>query len=112
MMKARASTLLQRLPGPVSTQWPDGQRFIEAMRHGSMSVEIYAPIGVDPQTPHDQDELYFVQTGRGTLRIGHEVHAFEAGDCLFVAAGVEHRFEAFTPDFSTWVVFWGPKGGE
>ena len=36
----------------------------------------------------------------------------EAGDCLFVAAGVEHRFETFSNDFSTWDVFWGPKGGE
>jgi hypothetical protein len=31
---------------------------------------------------------------------------------FFVAAHVEHRFEQFSPDFVTWVVFWGPKGGE
>lgn len=27
-------------------------------------------------------------------------------------AGAEHRFVEFTPDFATWVVFWGPPGGE
>jgi len=31
---------------------------------------------------------------------------------LFVPAGVEHRFEHFSEDFSTWVVFYGPRGGE
>jgi len=34
------------------------------------------------------------------------------GDVLFVAAGVEHRFLNISDDFSAWVVFWGPKGGE
>jgi hypothetical protein len=31
---------------------------------------------------------------------------------LFVPAGHEHRFEDFTPDFATWVIFYGPDGGE
>jgi hypothetical protein len=31
---------------------------------------------------------------------------------LFVAAGVEHRFEAFTEDFALWRVFYGAQGGE
>ena len=111
-MKARATNLLPQLPGPETPRWPQGEPFIEAMRHGSMSVELYAPKNHDLQTPHEQDELYFIHTGRGTLRIGTERHSFEPGDCLFVAAGVDHCFESFSEDFSTWVVFWGPKGGE
>jgi hypothetical protein len=31
---------------------------------------------------------------------------------LFAPAGLVHRFEEFSDDFATWVVFWGPKGGE
>jgi uncharacterized protein YjlB len=31
---------------------------------------------------------------------------------LFVPAGTTHRFEDFSADFATWVVFWGPQGGE
>lgn len=34
------------------------------------------------------------------------------GDALFVAAHVPHHFEGMSEDFVTWVVFWGPKGGE
>jgi len=31
---------------------------------------------------------------------------------LFVPAGIEHRFENFTSDFATWVIFYGKEGGE
>jgi hypothetical protein len=31
---------------------------------------------------------------------------------MFVAAGVEHRFEDFTDDLAVWVMFYGPEGGE
>lgn len=37
---------------------------------------------------------------------------FQQGDLLFVAAGIPHRFEEFTDDFRTWVIFFGPKGGQ
>lgn len=50
--------------------------------------------------------------GAGTLRIGDAVAPFKAGSCCFVAAGVSHCFESFSADFTTWVVFWGPRGGE
>jgi hypothetical protein len=36
----------------------------------------------------------------------------EAHDVLFAAAGERHRFERISPDFTTWVVFCGPEGGE
>jgi mannose-6-phosphate isomerase-like protein (cupin superfamily) len=111
-MKATASDLLSKLPGPVSAQWPQGERFARAFAHGSMSVEFYAPLGCDPQTPHTQDELYFVHAGTGEIVIAGERHTCAPGDVFFVAAGIEHRFENFSSDFSTWVVFWGPQGGE
>lgn len=111
-MKITANDLQAQLPGKVSPQWPLGERFVQGLRHGSMSVEFYAPLGTDPQTPHSQDELYFIHSGTGVLMIAGEAHSFAPGTCFFVAAGVDHRFENFSPDFSTWVVFWGPAGGE
>lgn len=77
-----------------------------------MSVEIYKPAGIDPQTPHLQDELYVVISGTGEfLNAGNRL-PFQPGDMLFVPAGIEHRFENFSEDFATWVVFYGPDGGE
>ena len=111
-VKATVEELLSRIPGPVTVECPMGERFAVALAHGTMSVEYYAPVGHDPQTPHEQDEVYFIHRGTGELLIDGERHSFKPGDCLFVAANVEHRFENFSTDFGTWVVFWGPKGGE
>jgi len=111
-MLARSSELLRRLPGPRSAKWPDGERFIEAFRHGTLIVELYAPRGNDPQDPHDRDEVYFVISGSGEFAHAGERKSFVAGDALFVAAQEEHRFENFSPDFAAWVVFYGPPGGE
>ena len=111
-MHATASELLRSLPGKATEKWPNGEPFISAFTHGTMSVELYAPVGVDLQTPHTQDELYFIHTGRGEFVIDEERQSFGPGSAFFVPAGVEHRFENFTADFSTWVVFWGPQGGE
>jgi mannose-6-phosphate isomerase-like protein (cupin superfamily) len=111
-MKANVADLLRRLPGKRSERWPEGERFVGAFAHGTMSVELYAPRGSDPQQPHAQDELYFIHAGTGHFVQAGERQAFAAGDCFFVAAGVPHRFEDFSADFAAWVVFWGPEGGE
>lgn len=91
---------------------PGSRRYAEPFTHGTMRLGLYAPVGTDPQQPHEQDELYFVSSGSGTFRHGSTSCTFAAGDALFVAAGVEHRFEDFSDDFCAWVVFWGPPGGE
>ena len=90
----------------------DGLRFHYPIHHGTMRVGVYAPRGEDLQTPHDQDELYIVVDGAGTLVRGDERIEFKPGDALFVPAGMPHHFERFGDDFVTWVVFWGPRGGE
>ncbi|MFK7904933.1 MAG: GNAT family N-acetyltransferase, partial [Chitinophagales bacterium] len=90
----------------------DGQFFLETLEHGSMSVEIYQPQKIDLQQPHKQDELYVVYSGSGTFYNDGVRHPFKTGDVLFAPAGAEHRFEDFTEDFITWVIFYGPQGGE
>lgn len=86
--------------------------FVLLFRHGTLEVEFYRPEGVDRQTPHARDEVYVVVSGSGTFVSGGTRRPFEPGEVLFVPAGVEHRFEDFTPDFATWVFFYGPEGGE
>jgi mannose-6-phosphate isomerase-like protein (cupin superfamily) len=112
-MTERASSIrlspadaLAQLPGPI------GERFVGVFRHGSLEVEYYAPRGEDPQDPHTRDEVYVVVSGHGEFVHEGERSTFARGDCLFVAAGVEHRFENFSDDFGAWVFFYGPEGGE
>jgi mannose-6-phosphate isomerase-like protein (cupin superfamily) len=97
---------LARLPGP------GGERFVELFRHSSLTIELYAPRGIDPQAPHTRDEVYAVVRGSGWFRNGNDRHRFGPGDVLFVPAGVLHRFEEFTDDMVVWVFFYGPEGGE
>lgn len=89
-----------------------GGEFTTLFRHGTLEVEIYRPVGIDKQQPHRRDELYVVISGTGTFEHGREQKAFGPGDVLFVEAGLPHRFVDFTPDFATWVFFYGPDGGE
>ena len=93
-----------------------GRRSAPLMQHGLMSLRYYKIPNPDPQTPHDQDELYFVTQGSGMFvrenaRENVRV-AFGVGDILFVKAQENHRFEDCTPKTEVWVVFYGPKGGE
>jgi mannose-6-phosphate isomerase-like protein (cupin superfamily) len=53
-----------------------------------------------------------VISGTGTFAKGQEQTAFKPGGAIFVEAGAEHAFTDFRSDFATWVIFWGPKGGE
>ena len=90
----------------------DGEDFWIGLRHESMRAELFAPIGEDTQQPHDQDELYIVLRGSGTFERDGVLADIAAGDVFFVEAGARHRFARFSDDFATWVVFWGPEGGE
>lgn len=115
-MKADVLQLLAALPQGASERYPHGTPFVTALRHGTMSVELFAPasagLGRDIQQPHTQDELYVVQRGTSGFWLDGQPLKAAAGDVLFVPAGVPHRFENFSHDFLTWVVFYGPHGGE
>ena len=91
---------------------PGGERAISCLRRGSLEVKLSRPLPPNQQTPHAQDELYIIVHGRGVLFHEGKRDPFEAGDCLFVAAGTDHRVEDFSEDLAVWVVFYGPSGGE
>ena len=105
-MQVTLTEALRRVPDA------PGKRFSVVLEHGTLSVEIYAPRGADPQTPHTRDELYVVMSGSGQFVNGERRHPFGSGDVLFVPAGVPHRFEDFSDDLAVWVIFYGPEGGE
>jgi mannose-6-phosphate isomerase-like protein (cupin superfamily) len=104
--KIELADALRRLPGP------QGERSVALYEHGSLVVKLYAPRGHDPQTPHSQDEIYVVASGVGEFVCEGARQTFAPHDVLFVAAGVEHRFENFSDDFAVWVFFYGQEGGE
>ena len=86
--------------------------FIKLFSHGSLEVEMYKPENIDLQQPHTRDEVYVVARGNGQFINGEDRHPVGPGEVLFVPAGVAHKFVDFSADFSTWVFFYGPEGGE
>jgi mannose-6-phosphate isomerase-like protein (cupin superfamily) len=111
-LRASLPALLARLPGCSTATWPEGEPFVDALRHGSMSVEVFAPRGTDRQAPHAQDELYIVASGQARFAHKGIITEAVAGDVLFVPAGDPHHFLDMSADFVTWVIFWGPESGE
>jgi len=61
--------------------------------------------GTDRQKPHDQDELYYIVSGRGRFLVDGERVDAGPGMVIFVKAGVEHRFEEISEDLSVLVFF-------
>jgi mannose-6-phosphate isomerase-like protein (cupin superfamily) len=88
-----------------------GQSSVSLFQHGDANVLLFVPLDQDTQQAHQRDELYVVQAGQGIFKRGGETVRFDAGDVLFVPAGVPHRFASFSADFRAWVIFFGPEGG-
>ena len=86
--------------------------FAVMMKHGNMTIEYFAPQEVDTQTPHKQDEIYVIIKGHSTFYRNGERISCKKNDILFVPARMEHYFENFSDDFATWVIVYGPDGGE
>ena len=84
-----------------------GKRYLEFLRIPALSAGLYALSagGSDQQTPHKQDEMYFVVSGRARMRIGSEDQPVSAGSVIFVEAGVEHRFYDIAEDLQVLVFF-------
>jgi mannose-6-phosphate isomerase-like protein (cupin superfamily) len=84
-----------------------GELWAEFLRVPAMSAGVYRlrTGQEDPQTPHHEDEVYYVVSGRAVLRVGDAELAAVPGAVLFVEAGAEHRFERITEDLTLLVIF-------
>ena len=91
---------------------PPGNLAVPIFSHGTLVAELYSPAGHDAQQPHPRDEVYVIARGHGLFFDGAERLEVTSGSFIFVPAGRQHRFERFSPDFSVWVFFYGPEGGE
>jgi len=89
-----------------------GEHSASVLQRGSLNLKLSLPIAPNRQTPHRQDEIYVIIRGQGILWHDGKRDSFGPGDVMFIAAGTEHHFEAFTDDLAVWVVFYGPDGGE
>ncbi len=84
-----------------------GKLYLEFLRVPAMSAGVYVlPAGgTDPQSPHKEDEMYYIVRGRARMRVGAEDRAIGEGSVIFVGAGVEHRFHDIEDELVVLVFF-------
>jgi mannose-6-phosphate isomerase-like protein (cupin superfamily) len=84
-----------------------GELYHEFLRRRSMSLGLYVlDAGAeDPQSPHAEDEVYYVLSGRARITADGEQRAVGPGSVIFVAAGVDHRFHSIEERLELLVVF-------
>ena len=99
------------LEGLRATHTAAGRLYHEFLRVPALSTGIYVlPAGGDdPQSPHREDEIYYVIAGRGRFTMGAGPDADDIavgpGDVLYVANEVEHRFHAIAEELTVLVLF-------
>jgi len=62
-----------------------------------LEIGVYVLVAPEPdrQQPHEDDEVYYVLEGRGTLDVEGETVELQQGHAVFVPAHAEHRFSAY-----------------
>lgn len=86
-----------------------GRPYHEIARSHDLSVGLYViPAGgEDHQSPHTEDEAYYIVSGAGRITVGEEDRAVAAGTVVFVPADVVHRFHDISAELVVLVAF-GP----
>ncbi len=97
------------LAGVAAAQQIAGQPWHEFFRTPALSMGLYVlPAGSDDgQSPHAQDEVYYVVSGRGVLRVENIDQPVLPGSILYVAAHAAHHFHAIEEEL-TLLVFFAP----
>jgi mannose-6-phosphate isomerase-like protein (cupin superfamily) len=71
-------------------------------------VLVLKPGEEDTQTPHDSDEVYYVISGNGYLKIKDKDYKVSKDKLFFVAKDVEHFFHGNTKELKVLYFFGGP----
>ena len=106
---ARAFSLEQLM----AERQASGREWLEFLRVESLSMGVYhlKKGATDTQSPHRQDEVYYVATGRAVLAVDGRDYPVEPGSVVFVKANAKHRFHSIIEDLTT-LVFFAPAETE
>jgi mannose-6-phosphate isomerase-like protein (cupin superfamily) len=94
----------------LSSQRTDSNKaYLEFLKVPDLSMGLYVlPAGgTDPQSPHTEDEVYYVVSGVAQIKVADEDRAVGAGSIVYVAKNVEHRFHSIEEELTV-IVFFAP----
>ena len=93
----------------ISKRKESDKLYLEFLKVPDLSMGLYVlPAGgVDPQSPHTEDEVYYVVSGKAQIQVADENCAVQAGSIVYVAKNVEHRFHSIEEELTV-IVFFAP----
>ena len=97
------------LPQLISQRAATNKLYLEFLKVPDLSMGLYVlPAGgTDPQSPHTEDEVYYVVSGKAQIQVANEDRAVQAGSIVYVAKNVEHRIHSIEEELTV-IVFFAP----
>jgi mannose-6-phosphate isomerase-like protein (cupin superfamily) len=81
--------------------------YLEFLNVSALNCGVYflAAGSTDMQSPHDDDEVYLVLSGRARMKLEGTERAVGPGSLLYVSATTEHSFFEIEEDMTLLVIF-------
>ncbi len=91
----------------ISQREAGNKLYLEFLKVPDLSMGLYVlPAGgTDPQSPHTEDEVYYVASGRAKIKVADEDRDVQAGSIVYVAKNVEHHFHSIEEELKVLVFF-------
>jgi mannose-6-phosphate isomerase-like protein (cupin superfamily) len=93
----------------ISQRESSNKLYLEFLKVPDLSMGLYVlPAGgTDPQSPHTEDEVYYVVSGRAKIMVADEDRDVQAGSIIYVAKNIAHHFRSIEEDLTV-IVFFAP----
>jgi len=91
----------------ISQRADSNKPYLEFLKVPDLSMGLYfLPAGgTDPQSPHTEDEVYYVVSGKAQILVAEENRDVQAGSIVYVAKNVAHRFHSIEEELTVLVFF-------
>ena len=91
----------------ISQRADSNKLYLEFLKVPDLSMGLYVlPTGrTDPQSPHTEDEVYYIVSGRAKIKVADENRVVQSGSIVYVAKNVEHRFHSIEEELTVLVFF-------
>jgi mannose-6-phosphate isomerase-like protein (cupin superfamily) len=91
----------------ISQRADSNKLYLEFLKVPDLSMGLYVlPAGgTDPQSPHTEDEVYYVVSGKAQITVAEETRDVQAGSIVYVGKNVAHHFHSIEGELTVLVFF-------
>jgi mannose-6-phosphate isomerase-like protein (cupin superfamily) len=91
----------------ISQRESSNKLYLEFLKVPDLSMGLYVlnADGTDPQSPHTENEVYYVVSGRAKILVADEERDVQAGSIVYVVKNVAHHFHSIEEELTVLVFF-------